>query len=165
MEFSFLKSAGLQFVVLLEANLHVKTSRVRRLEDGLLSLLLKGGEAAAFCAGESLGFSDVARLPVGLLEVHEGTAEAWLCAKSCWCDQFCIDIWLEALSNLLNCILHLILFHSVQRVHFLCWVQVRIVVVILGNVHEPIRHAWAEDLLELSECQVTLVACINQFHH
>ena len=77
----------------------------------------------------------------------------------------CINIWLEALSNLLNCILHLRLFQSVLCIHFFCWMQVGIVAVILGNVHELIRHAWAEDILELSECQITLVAWINQFHH
>jgi len=103
----------------------------------------------------------MSRLAIALLEIDKSATKAWLSAESCWSDQFSINIWLEALSNLFDCILHLTLFKSILCIDFFRWIQVRIVVIILMDVYKLVWHAWTEDLLELGKGQIPLISRIN----
>lgn len=76
-----------------------------------------------------------------------------------------IEIWLEALSNFLDSVLHLRLLQQIIVIHFLVWMKIWEVHVILRHLNQLLRHVWAEYLTELRVGEVTLVVSINQFHH
>ena len=164
-ELGLLELVGPLFVVILEANLGVKTASMRCLENALFALFLESRETTALCASKALCLRNVAWLPSILLEIDKSAAENWFGTKSAWSYQFSVYCWLEALSNLLDGVLHLRLLDPIVLIDLFSWVQVWVVSVTLSNIYKFVRHAWAEYLLELSECQVSLVCSINQLHH
>jgi hypothetical protein len=76
-----------------------------------------------------------------------------------------IQIWLEALSNFFDGVLHLRLLQQIIVIHFLVWMKIWEVYIILRHLNQVLGHIWAEYLTELCVGEVTLVVSINQFHH